>query len=231
MSRPSGPAEAPRPARRPLALLGAAIAVAAFVAWQVFLHRLVSSDPRSFAAELLIALPVLLFVAWLVSRTRAGQPGGILAFAAGVAGCLAWNRSGTDAILPVLPHLTIYLLLFAWFGASLRAGREPLVTYMARHVHETMSAELLAYTRNVTIAWCVFFLLMAVASLALYAWAPVGTWSAFVNLLNLPLVAAMFVAEYLWRMFRHPDLSRTTIPMMIRSFWKLGSGNGPTPRA
>lgn len=230
MSSSIGPAETGRPPRRRLAVLATTLVVAAFAGWQLFLHRLVSSDPHSMAAELLIVLPVLLFAAWLASRTRAGAIGGVLLFGLGVAGCLAWNRSGADAILPVLPHLAIYLLLLAWFGASLLPGRDPLVTYMARHVHDTMTPELIAYTRRVTVAWCVFFVAMGATSLALFAWAPIGAWSAFVNLLNLPLVAAMFVAEYLWRLLRHPELSRTTIPMMIRSFWKLGSGDGRSPR-
>jgi len=228
MSRRSEPAESQRAPRRTLLALG--LLAAALVAWQLFLHRLVSADPHSIVAELLIALPVLVFAAWLASRTRARAAGGVVVVAAGVAGCLAWNRSGTDAILPLLPHLAIYLLLLAWFASSLLPGREPLVTFMARHVHDVMPPALVAYTRRVTVAWCVFFLAMAVTSVALFAWAPVGVWSAFVNLLNLPLVAAMFVAEYLWRMIRHPGLSRATIPTMIRSFWKLGSGDGPSAR-
>jgi uncharacterized membrane protein len=231
MSSASERADTGRPARRRFALLGTAAVIAALAGWQVFLHRLVSSDPHAIAAELLIVMPVLLFLGWLTSRSRLGRIGGAGVFAAGVAGCLAWNRAGTDALLPVLPHLAIYLLLLGWFGETLRPGREPLVTYMARHVHKTMSPELIAYTRRVTVAWCVFFLAMAATSLGLFLWAPIGAWSLFVNLLNLPLVVAMFLAEYLWRTVRHPELSRTTIPMMIRSFWKLGSGDGPSPRA
>ena len=147
----------------------------------------------------------------------------------GVGGCMAWNRAGTDGLLPLLPHLAIYLVLLTWFGGTLRPGREPLVTYMARQVHETMSVELLSYTRRVTVAWCVFFLVMALTSTALFVWAPVETWSLFANLLNLPLVIAMFLTEYLWRLLRHPDLSRATIPMMIRAFMTLGSsGGGPS---
>jgi uncharacterized membrane protein len=230
MSSGTGPAEPARASRARLPLLWAVLVAAGFAAWQLFLHRLVSSDPHGIAAELLTVAPVLFFLAWLASRTRLGAGGGGLVLVAGLAGCVAWNRAGTDAILPLLPHLAVYLLLLAWFGASLRPGREPLVTCMARHVHESLSPELLAYTRRVTVAWCMFFLAMAVVSVALFAWAPIGAWSAFVNLLNLPLVIAMFVGEYLWRVLRHPELSRADIPTMIRSFWKLGAGGGPGSR-
>lgn len=230
MSSTSGPAESRRPARRRLAVLGWILVPAGFIGYQLLLHRLVSADPHNIVAELLIAMPLLLFAAWFMGRSRFGPAGGLVLVLLGVAGCMAWNRAGTDGMLPVLPHLAIYLLLLAWFGGSLRAGREPLVTYMARHVHETMSPELLAYTRRVTVAWCVFFLAMALTSTTLFLWAPIETWSLFANLLNLPLVIVMFVGEYLWRQLRHPDLSRATIPMMIRAFMKLGSSDSDPSR-
>jgi uncharacterized membrane protein len=232
MSSATGPAEPRSPARKRLAFLGWILIPAGFIGYQLLLHRIVSADPHDIVSELLIAMPLLLFAGWLMGRSRFGPAAGFVLAALGVAGCLAWNRAGTDGLLPLLPHLAIYLLLLAWFGGSLRAGREPLVTYMARHVHETMSAELLAYTRRVTAAWCVFFLAMALTSGALFVRAPAETWSLFANVLNMPLVAAMFVAEYLWRRLRHPELSQATIPMMIRSFMKLGSsGSGPSRSA
>lgn len=203
---------------------------AAFIAYQLVLHRIVSSDPHSLVAELLVAAPLLLFVAWLVGRTRLGPVAGAATLALGAAGCIAWNRAGTDALLPVLPHLVIYFMLLAWFGASLLPGREPLVTYMARHVHESLSAELLAYTRRVTTAWCVFFITMGATSLVLFVWTPTQTWSLFANLLNLPLVIAMFLGEYAWRRLRHPDMSRATVPTMIRAFMKIGAAGNESSR-
>lgn len=229
MSSATGPAEPRSPARRRLTVLGWVLVPAGFIGYQLLLHRIVSADPHDIVAELLVVMPLLLFAAWFMGRSRFGPAGGLVLVLLGLAGCLAWNRAGTDGVLPLLPHLAIYLLLLAWFGGSLRPGREPLVTYMARHVHETMSAELLAYTRRVTVAWCVFFLAMALMSTVLFLWSPIETWSLFANLLNMPLVAAMFLTEYLWRLLRHPELSRATIPMMIRAFMKLGSsGSDPS---
>lgn len=229
MSSASGPAETPRPARRRLRILGWITIPAGLIGYQFLLHRIVSADPRGLVAELLVVMPLLLFAAWLVGRSRFGPVAGVLLVLLGVAGCIAWHRAGTDSMLPVLPHLAIYFVLLGWFGGTLRPGREPLVTFMARHVHETMSPQLIAYTRRVTIAWCVFFLAMALTSTALFLRAPVATWSLFANLLNLPLVIAMFVGEYLWRRLRHPEMSRATIPMMIRSFMKLGASGSPPP--
>ena len=230
MSSSIGRSEPRSSALRRLSILGWIFLPAGCIAYQFLLHRIVSADPHSIVAELLIVIPLLLFAAWFVGRSRFGIAGAFLTMFLGIAGCMAWNRAGTDALLPLLPHLTIYLVLLIWFGSTLRHGREPLVTYMARHVHETMSEELLAYTRRVTVAWCVFFLAMALTSTALFLWAPVELWSLFANLLNLPLVIAMFLAEYLWRLLWHPDLSRATIPMMIRAFMSLGSSDGGPSR-
>jgi uncharacterized membrane protein len=224
MSSASGPADDKRGKRRPAPiLLRAAVVVGALVAYQLLVHRIVTLDAHSIAAELLVAAPLLLFAAWLAGRSRLGPFAGVAVLALGIAACVAWNAAGTDRLLPVLPHLAIYLLLLGWFGASLLPGREPLVTAMARHVHGTMSDELLAYTRRVTAAWCVFFLSVAAASLGLFLWAPIEAWSLFANVLNLPLVIAMFVAEYAWRRLRHPRLSSADIPTMIRAFMRLGS--------
>jgi uncharacterized membrane protein len=88
---------------------------------------------------------------------------------------------------------------------SLRRGREPAVTGFARRLRRTMPDKVVRYTRQVTIAWCVFFAAQLGASAALLLMAPPAVWSAFVNLLNLPLLAAMVLAEFGCRLilFRH----------------------------
>src|SRR6202161_3853473 len=49
-----------------------------------------------------------------------------------------------------LTHWGIYASLLAGFVLTLRPGREPLITGMARRLHGGLDAELAAYTRNVT---------------------------------------------------------------------------------
>ena len=68
-----------------------------------------------------------------------------------------------------------------------------------------MPDKVVRYTRKVTIAWCVFFAAQLVVSLALLLLAPATIWSGFINLLNLPLIAAMVLAEFACRLvvFRH----------------------------
>jgi hypothetical protein len=52
------------------------------------------------------------------------------------------------------------------------------------------------YSRQVTVAWTVFFVAMMCMSILLYLLAPISVWSAFANLATLPLVALMFIVEY-----------------------------------
>jgi uncharacterized membrane protein len=102
-------------------------------------------------------------------------------------------------------HAAAYLSLLAWFAMSLRSGRQPVVTSFARRVRRTMPDKVVRYTRQVTIAWCVFFAGQLTVSLGLLLLAPMTVWSIFVNLLNLPLLVAMALAEFGYRrvLFRH----------------------------
>ena len=132
---------------------------------------------------------------------------------------LQWGAAAASG----LPHAAANGLLLAWFAASLRAGSEPLITRVARRVHGTLKPEIERYTRNVTIAWCVFFAAQMIVSLILFLSAPLEAWSVFVNLLNAPLVILMFAGEYLVRIVCHPDHPRASIASTLRAFTKQDS--------
>jgi uncharacterized membrane protein len=102
----------------------------------------------------------------------------------------------------------------------LQHGREPLVTQIACHIKGQLPPEILRYTRHVTIAWCIFFVLQVTTSLSLYVFAPVAVWSLFINILDLPLLALMFIAEYIYRTLRFPDHPRTPITQVVEVYTK-----------
>jgi len=110
-----------------------------------------------------------------------------------------------------LPHAVVYAGLLAIFGASLRPGREPLVTALSRQMYGVVPADMAAYTRGVTWAWCAFFAAELIASLVLFLLAPRVAWSFFVNLLNLPLIALMFIGEHTVRPFLLKDAPRHSV--------------------
>ena len=122
------------------------------------------------------------------------------------------------AVLYLAQHAGIHLFLAAGFGSTLRAGHTPLITTLAARVHREFTPARLRYTRQVTIAWTVYFVAMAVASLALFVFARFDTWALFANLLTPCAMALMFGAEYALRYRLHPEFERTSIADAIRSY-------------
>jgi uncharacterized membrane protein len=58
----------------------------------------------------------------------------------------------------------------------------------------------LRYTRQVTVAWCIFFAAQLAVSAGLLVLAPRPVWASFITLLNMPLVVTMVLAEFGLRM-------------------------------
>jgi len=130
-----------------------------------------------------------------------------------------WRSVGASpALFYPIPYLAVYLFLLFLFGRTLKPGREPLVTRIATHVQGELPAYMVDYTRRVTWAWCVFFAGMAVTSMLLFVLAPLPIWSVFNNLLNLPLVMAMYLGENAWRLWRYPDFPHASIATVFRAF-------------
>lgn len=117
-----------------------------------------------------------------------------------------------------LQYVGMQLILFMTFGRTLIAGRQPLCTRFAEAVHAPLTPQHEIYTRQVTLAWTLFFAAMALASTLLFFLAPLATWSVFANFLTLPLVALMFIAEYWVRRWVLPDMRHTHILDAVRAF-------------
>jgi uncharacterized membrane protein len=177
---------------------------------------------RGAAGAWVVLMPLLAVVA-VVWRTRLRWP--VLAFAAGAAVWL-WLLPGSAPGTLAVVHVGVYLGLLWLFARTLRRGREPLVTGIARRVRGTLPLEVVGYTRRVTQAWCMFFACMALASAALFLLAPLAAWSLFANLLNLPLVAAMFLVEYGVRITRFRHLQHFPITAAARAF-RVGRRDAP----
>ena len=199
--------------------LKAALIAAGVIAYQWLVFRLIVAQPHSGWGGALMAAPLAVLGACVLARTRRGVLLLALLAVAAALGFLAWRASGASlAMLYPLPYVTVYLILLWLFGRTLLAPRQPLVTLLALHVHGELPVEIVRYTRRVTWAWCIFFAAMTATSLLLFAFAPLPVWSAFNSLLNLPLVAAMYLAEYAWRQWRYPDFSHASIATVVSAF-------------
>lgn len=117
-----------------------------------------------------------------------------------------------------LQNTGVFLALGIVFGRTLAAGQKPICVRFAEAVHAPLSLQHEIYARQVTVAWTWFFVLMAVVSTALFFIVPLATWSVFANFLTLPLVALMFIAEYLVRRRALPDMRHTHILDAVRAF-------------
>ena len=117
-----------------------------------------------------------------------------------------------------LQNMGMLLVLFITFGRTLIAGRQPLCTRFAQAVHAVVTPQHKIYTRQVTIAWTLFFAAMALASTLLFFLAPLATWSVFANFLTLPLVALMFVGEYAVRRCVLPEMRHMRLLDAVRAF-------------
>jgi uncharacterized membrane protein len=224
MSNATEPAERSGRAGRCGVLLAAAL-----IAYPLLVHLTVSARPDSSLGEWLMAAPLIALLVWFLFRSRQGRIGLLALSAAAFVGSLAWRASGAGpAIVYPLTHVSVYFFLLWYFGRTLRAGNEALITRLATYVHGALPDEIKGYTRRVTWAWCLFFAGMALTSVLLFALAPLATWSLFANVLNLPLVAAMYLGEYAYRLLRYPDFSHASIPTVVRAFRKFaGSAQDP----
>ena len=117
-----------------------------------------------------------------------------------------------------LQHVGMLLLLFITFGRTLIAGRQPLCARFAQALHAQVTPQHELYARQVTLAWTLFFIAMALASTLLFFLAPLGIWSVFANFLTLPLVALMFLGEYWVRRRVLPELRHAHILDAVRAF-------------
>ncbi|MFT3814504.1 MAG: hypothetical protein QM740_14175 [Acidovorax sp.] len=203
-----------------------ALALALLLLWAVSAH-LASAGVGPIALHMAVAVVPLWFAALLLALQTPWPwaAGGLLTGACALALMLAWPwLSGHIVWLYYLQHLGAHLALAAWFARSLRAGREPVVSAMARMISvHPLSERKRRYTRGVTLAWALFLAGNALVSTLLFAWAPVEVWSIHANLLTGPLIAAFFGLEMLVRRWVLPPEERPSIKDVIHA-WQAQRG-------
>ncbi|RIX48409.1 MAG: hypothetical protein D3M94_05875 [Rhodocyclales bacterium GT-UBC] len=164
--------------------------------------------------------PTLLLFLWLVSRT--GTITLLILTAVGLGLLrLSWPFLEQNfGWIYFIQHATTNLLLAFVFGRTLRRGQKPLIKQMAECLCGELSAAAAQYARRVTQAWVLFFAGMAALSALLFAAASLESWSIFANLLSMPLLTLMFVAEYLTRRKCLPDEEHKPLDS-IRAYLKM----------
>ncbi|MFO1340713.1 MAG: hypothetical protein U1F53_21245 [Burkholderiaceae bacterium] len=146
-------------------------------------------EPRWFA----LALVGLALLRAAVSRQALWW---VAALGAGLLAALSLAGQGW---LPLkLYPVLVNAVLLAVFGTSLWRG-PPVVERLARLAEPGLPPEGVAYTRRVTEAWCLFFVLNGAAAAATALWCTTEAWALYNGFVAYLLIGAMFGGEWLLR--------------------------------
>jgi uncharacterized membrane protein len=95
----------------------------------------------------------------------------------------------------------IYGLVALFFARSLFGSRVPVCAQLAHQMYGALTPDEIAYMRRATLAWAIFYCLLATAILVLFFVAPLRVWSVFANFVTWGLmVLAGFLDHALRRM-------------------------------
>lgn len=200
-------------------LVHEAAGIAVVLAYFAALHWLVIEArwPRVTVGFILVPwIIAALSFAW--RRTSGLRLAVAIAGVAAVAGVLLDALASRIDATVFVENLAFDAFLASVFASTLRRGRVPLVTRLARAAHGgALPPAAERYSRRVTIAWVAFFVAVASVSTALYVGASREAWSLFVNLLVWPAVGAMFVVEYIVRRIVLRDMEHVSFADTIRA--------------
>lgn len=181
------------------------------IGYQILAHRITAADELTPVGVAVMIVPLIAGAAWALAAEfgwRATALGLAVATLLCGAAYAMWGRPSA-ALVYGLPHFSANLFLLWFFARTLRAGREPLVTRIARRLQrDALPDEIVGYTRRVTIAWAIFFAAQLLASIVLYALASRTTWSLFINIISSLLIPTMFVCEFSWRWLHYREHAR-----------------------
>lgn len=205
-----------------------AAVAAVCIAYPVLAH-LASANPDPDRLDAAVAIAPLIALALVLAWRSPQRPWMLLLCLAGCA--LLYALSGWLVLhynwVFLLQHAGMQALLGLAFARTLRAGQQPMVSRFAAIIHGSLSPALARYTRQVTWAWTLYFAVMTTLSLLLFWLAPVSIWSAFANLLNLPLLIVMFSAEYAARLMLLAPSDRAGPLEAIRAYRQASAGGLP----
>ena len=206
--------------RHPLRIMRFAGVAAMIAIYALLVHHVNASGQASALGAGLALAPLLLIGFALLVRTESRTVGVVLLTT--IITLAWWNwpllKQHTGLIF-WLQDISLLLALLVTFARTLSTGRKPLCVSFAEAIHgEDLPPEPKYYAKQVTVAWVVFFALMALTSTLLFFFTPQVVWSFFVNFLTLPLVALMFIVEYFVRHHVLPDAPRAHILAAVKAY-------------
>ncbi|HYN55358.1 MAG TPA: hypothetical protein VES38_11720 [Methylotenera sp.] len=184
-------------------------------------HHVNVSGKVSILGAVLALIPIFLLVITFALHANSRIKGfGLLAISA-VFFWFAWPfvMQHTDYMFWI-QDIGLMLILLLTFARTLQKDRKPLCVHFAEIINgdEALPPAHVDYARQVTIAWVVFFAMIILISTLLFFLAPLTIWSIFVNFLTLPLVALMFIVEFMVRRRVLTDLPNGHMLDAVRAY-------------
>ena len=191
-----------------------------FIAYSVLSHYS-NLNPQAHDLRTVLALAPMLTLGLVLLWRWSGTLVTLLAAAAAAYLLRAfWPLFAQNfSIVYLVQQTGFYSIMAFTFGRSLRTGSVPLCTQLADRVHGPLSELELRYTRQVTVAWVIFFLCNVAANFLLFEFAPLRVWSVFVNFCSLPLILLMFAAEYTVRRRVLPQVQSSGLIATLRVYF------------
>jgi len=147
-------------------------------------------EPRWLACMLLLAVASRLPALRISAAARWSAVGALV-----LVGLAVWS----NVLLPLkLYPVLVNMAFLAAFGISLTTPMS-MVERMARLREPDLPPEGVRYTRRVTQAWCVFFVINGSIALVTSLWASEAVWSLYNGVIAYGLMGMMFGGEMLLR--------------------------------
>lgn len=190
------------------------------VTYALLVHHVNSSGQYSSVGAVLALIPIFLLVMTYTFKTASRLISVMTLLILCFASWLLWSliKQHTGLIFWML-DIGLMLALSITFGQTLLKGRKPLCVHFAEMINGgTLPPDHERYARKVTLAWVLFFAGIIIISTLLFFLAPLSVWSFFVNFLTLPLVALMFVAEFIVRRCLLSDLPTGNVMDAVHAY-------------
>lgn len=127
--------------------------------------------------------------------------------------CLYFSDSTT--FIAYAPPLAAFGFMAWFFHRTLRPGSDPLITRVARKEDPDLTPDRARYTRKLTWAWSLTFMLLFAMALLLAPLLPFDAWSRWVHGLGYFLPGVLFLGEYAYRHVRFPDRKHRSLALLI----------------
>ena len=162
--------------------------------YPLLVYVLLESGGVRLLAPVLLVLGLFLLLVRRYGKVRQVFSGGPLLMM--IVGAVAWFLGNLAPVLyyPVMMNI----VMLSVFAGSLFRGM-PVIERIARLREPDLPESGVSYTRKVTVAWCVFFIVNGSISLATVLGGDLYIWTLYNGLASYILMAIMVVGEMLIR--------------------------------